>query len=1244
MKDYKWRKLVIENIKQVFSKLGLRIENWIKRRKDALIQNLQMDNSEYCDLTPESEIKNGEEYVNALQWALKNNNVKNVALAGPYGSGKSSIIQTYMRRFPSTKSLNISLAAFDLESKNADDFENQIELGILKQLFYKVDSDKIPQSRYRKLKKKYYRRYFFLTLCFAVLLCLGVAFFNPSLFDSAISRIIESGSYYGLNRTMSFVCANIFVVIGIAIIAFILKWLTSKYRIREINIADKATVADDADNNESVFDRAMDEMVYFFEATDFTVLFIEDLDRFESTEIFVKLRELNTILNNYDLIKRRIVFVYAIRDDMFTNEERTKFFDFIIPVIPIINSTNSGEILREKLGVERQQTGEIKSNKYDISGSYITLVSPFIEDMRVLTSICNEFVIYKNTLNSVNLKDEEMFSIIIFKNLYPRDFAELEAERGIVKQAFEDKKSFIDKKKEELLHKRELIETKLNNIEKDVLNDVKEVKAAMLSYLAGDSGSFSSVYIGNAHYTYTNIMKDGFDIENLNANSSATVYVNSASSKPIKNLGETINRSPYCYLQRIQDLIDAEETRKEQLRNQIGECDSMMYQIQSYSLKKLIEKYGSDEIFRVLVKENKVLVFLLRKGFINENYADYINYFHPNSITKDEMNFIRGIRMQEAIGDFSYDIRNVAEVCERIEDYEFKQEEALNFNVLDYLLTKKKNSKKCKAFIEGVSIGSEKGNNFIREYISRNINLPTFINLLCKQYVGFLNWVANSEIISDDMKYYYYSLVLEYADLSDIERINNFEGCDCISYMLVNDAKALMNLSKVSPKKTIQVIDSLDISFVNIEVAGVHEEVLKHIFENNKYQLNLQMQKALFLWKFPHCVERLKVENYTVICEYIYTPFLNRIYENFEMYVSDFVVDRAENTNETMSSVEDIIERLLESNEKLCKQVIDKMTVIWDDLSKCCICPEELKQSRRNIWNYILQNNRVLPNWNNYLVYYKEYGITDNIVEWFDNNVDYILVSEKTEDVSDAMLLELVSKNLSESSLEKVVNQYSINEFESKVEEFVPEKLAIMIKGGWIPFRVELFEEIRSHQNTLACEYAIQYKQGFLENLDQINLKENELTLILKSGYFSEEEQVKLIEKIMPGDINTDIAKILRNIRCGIKKDYVERAWELLTEEERYELLLNQLEVYSVEEISDKFSELAPIYKALSGIAHRHKEFLPVTDYNTKLVRKLSRKQYITSFEIETSYREDYSTHQVYEAQNYVVWVKQKVV
>ena len=110
----------------------------------------------------------------------KNKDVKNIALSGPYGSGKSSVIKTYLEKYPKTKYLSISLAAFstpmksvngegedDKSSSLANDWtlddvdENVIEEGILKQLFYRVDVGKIPQSRYRKIKKLSYWKMFF---------------------------------------------------------------------------------------------------------------------------------------------------------------------------------------------------------------------------------------------------------------------------------------------------------------------------------------------------------------------------------------------------------------------------------------------------------------------------------------------------------------------------------------------------------------------------------------------------------------------------------------------------------------------------------------------------------------------------------------------------------------------------------------------------------------------------------------------------------------------------------------------------------------------------------------------------------------------------------------------------------------------------------------------------------------------------------------------------------------------------
>ena len=66
-------------------------------------------------------------------------------------------------------------------------------------------------------------------------------------------------------------------------------------------------------------------------------MFLRESFSFKSTTIFSKLRELNHILNNNSNKKNKsIKFIYMIRDDIFSKYERTKFFDFIVPIVPVL--------------------------------------------------------------------------------------------------------------------------------------------------------------------------------------------------------------------------------------------------------------------------------------------------------------------------------------------------------------------------------------------------------------------------------------------------------------------------------------------------------------------------------------------------------------------------------------------------------------------------------------------------------------------------------------------------------------------------------------------------------------------------------------------------------------------------------------------------------------------------------------------------------------------------------------------
>ena len=50
----------------------------------------------FSPLTPTDEAKDCESYMGALSWALNQDKIHNIAISGPYGSGKSSVIRTFL--------------------------------------------------------------------------------------------------------------------------------------------------------------------------------------------------------------------------------------------------------------------------------------------------------------------------------------------------------------------------------------------------------------------------------------------------------------------------------------------------------------------------------------------------------------------------------------------------------------------------------------------------------------------------------------------------------------------------------------------------------------------------------------------------------------------------------------------------------------------------------------------------------------------------------------------------------------------------------------------------------------------------------------------------------------------------------------------------------------------------------------------------------------------------------------------
>ena len=441
------------------------------------------------DLKPEFDsmlpynCKKWNEAFEALHWALTEPNVNNIAITGYFGSGKSSFWESYVNRVAETKKgnnplenhdiINIALAKFSCKcdedfkcndnssetckfdvkhtdsgykifsndgisdydhwkiyqdyKKKEEELEIEIERGILEQILYSVEQDDIPASRFKKIKDISDKE--LLCKSFLILIFIGCTFFFTNS-DKFINLICDYTALFLLSSFLIFVCLYVFLL-------HINPIHLSSISYNQFNIHFE-------DNKGGLFSQNITELVYFFEKMkNKRIVVFEDLDRFKSTTIFSKLRELNHILNNTPKIKTNpIIFIYMIRDDIFSKYERTKFFDFIVPIVPVLTKDNAAGFIISKMPYLEE----------DLGRDYIDDISIFLSDLRMLKNCENEYRVYKETnkefLESLNINNkisqstyQWIFSLILYKNLYPKDFQKLLQHEGLLYYCLNESKN-----------------------------------------------------------------------------------------------------------------------------------------------------------------------------------------------------------------------------------------------------------------------------------------------------------------------------------------------------------------------------------------------------------------------------------------------------------------------------------------------------------------------------------------------------------------------------------------------------------------------------------------------------------------------------------------------------------------------------------------------------------------------------------------------------------------------------------
>ena len=455
--------------------------------------------SELIVLSPHYDEKHHGLYVEKLEQAVRNPKVRNIALTGGYGAGKSSVIQGLVERIHSSKELKkirpiiISLPTIQIadESDSGDNRTDRIQREIVKQLLYRSDP--------RKMRRSQYRRITHITTvqraiaCFIIAIFLTFAFWLLAKPDWHWS---QEGSLWGYWQP--------------AMVQTILWGLTFYIDWTWVNkptIAIKGLQLGPAKlelekNDFNYFDKYLNEIIYYFEVSKTNLVVFEDLDRFDDPYIFDALHELNELINISlgqerftEQKKPPVRFLYTIRDSIFEYktkgiienadaryahqleiENRTKFFDFIVPIIPFSTSRNAYEYLTQLLN------DHVFPAKIETEQKLREIVGSEVSDYRLLKNIVSEFQIFTERISvswdgNSEAKDflrdhaNYLFAFVVYKNTHFIDYEKLQTED-----------SNIDKINKDFLSMRENIRKKIEKLFDELAHDLKSFIERINSY------------------------------------------------------------------------------------------------------------------------------------------------------------------------------------------------------------------------------------------------------------------------------------------------------------------------------------------------------------------------------------------------------------------------------------------------------------------------------------------------------------------------------------------------------------------------------------------------------------------------------------------------------------------------------------------------------------------------------------------------------------------------------------------
>ncbi|MDE8163549.1 hypothetical protein PT107_08530, partial [Erysipelothrix rhusiopathiae] len=748
-----------------------------------------------------------------------------------------------------------------------------------------------------------------------------------------------------------------------------------------------------------------------------------------------------------------------------------------------------------------------------------------IDDMRLIKNIYNEYNVYYEIIpvEELKLSKDKLFSLIVLKNIFPKEFDELQQDRGYIYNFIKDKDSIKETLTSHL--DLQLVETedRISFLEeRSETNKYEFIASHIPSKIGIDSDNGVSwpellkkwyanptdkenIYLVNNYYG--NKMDEDFNLENF---LKKYVYKNDEIREKVENYPE--NRTAEIKLLR---------ERKAFIQIEIRDSDLL-------SISNLLKRLDVDQRERLYLDNDNPIIkshyfplikYLLNEGLIDETYWHYKGYFYENSLGKNDTLFLKNM-LEGSKQDLFMKLENSELVFERMADEDFLRNNIFNSDIIERTIFKGATDRINNILLSVVRSNQMEDllNIFLSFKESNKIELVKsfVISIFGKNYQtlhSFMTFVENN----NDKLLNRLLLFLFSQDVLPTEIV-------LFKEMIENHSEVLMLLQNDSDNLFLKNLINHDIKFSTFEYVEVDLDMISEIARNNLYTLSVQnvhyivnelrqkevegsclLQKILEEQKLDSIKDRIESDFNTFMTEYI-----------------DFFNDIHFDNNE--KTVFKILNSSLDSSHKAA--YLDRNNTIISTLSDFKNINEQIQPG---IVDKLFDTNKLVYSYNNIESYLENEGkISDHFLEYLELHTRNESISIKKEDSVICQSKQLCNMilgvgNLSDALFSRVV--IGADEALLEIEDNYPENRLI-----------ELFDKRLLDINDTVLRYILDHKYisalVLICNKEDFNVSE---VLSSNSEYYNRLDSTDIYTLINKVNSQEDILKLIKTV--GVELD-----------------------------------------------------------------------------------------------------------